>query len=129
MTEKFAHCLFQYLAPDGINDEGIISAFQEAILKLSINMDKEDDRLVRRIEKYPFLLPLVDAGLALNPKRSKGGLRQLIFVMACIIEANSKYANRYMPKKLGISDFIKLGFAGARSISFGIIGVVVLKFL
>jgi len=70
--------------------------YAQAIEQLKIELDLEERRLWRIVNRYPFLLRIVDGGLALL--KPHGGIRRKIYMMLAILEASPEHAGRFLPK-------------------------------
>jgi nucleoside-diphosphate-sugar epimerase len=97
--------------------------YAQAINQLKIELDLEERRLWRVVSRFPFLLRIIDGGLALL--KPHGGIRRKLYTMLAILEASPEHADRFLPKRctrlhlLGLMAIsLRAGFAAMAGILF-----------
>lgn len=113
-----ANAIANYLIKSEV-DSDLISKYSNAINQLDTSLSQEDEKLFKLCIRKPFLLPLVDSGLALIEPFST--IRKRIYVMNCILEATPKYSNHYLPQTRSLNYLplfiVKMGFTILESIA------------
>lgn len=99
--------------------------YAQAIERLKIELDVDEQRLWSLVNCYPFLLRMVDGGLAFV--RPQGGIRRKIYTMLAILEASAEHADRFLPKRYtGLHLFALLG-VGVRAGLAAVAGMLLIK--
>jgi nucleoside-diphosphate-sugar epimerase len=99
--------------------------YAQAIERLKIELDLEERRLWRMVDRYPSLLRIIDGGLAfLKPH---GGIRRKIYMMLAILEASPEYADEFLPKKCTRLHLLGLMAVGLRAGLAAVAGVLFIK--
>jgi nucleoside-diphosphate-sugar epimerase len=101
--------------------------YAEAIERLKIELDLEERRLWRIINRYPFLLRIIDGGLALL--KPYGGIRRKIYTMLAILEASPEHADLFLPKAYTGLYLLGLVGAGIRAGFSAAAGVLLIKMM
>lgn len=90
--------------------------------RLKIELDRDEQRLWRIIERYPSTLRTIDGGLAIS--KPQGGLRRKIYTMLAILEASPKHCAKFLPKTCTVFDLFKFLGIGLRAGFATVLGLV-----
>lgn len=74
-----------------------VSLYTEASSAQPITLSKPEKKLWNMALDYPFLWPLIDAGLGLHGRKS--AIRQKIFLFLGIAECVPEWADSFLPQK------------------------------
>lgn len=75
----------------------VLHLYEQALQHRPIALTSRELRLQETALKYPFLLPYIDAALALG--RSQHPLRRKIIYVTAIIEVQPDYAHLFLPRQ------------------------------
>jgi nucleoside-diphosphate-sugar epimerase len=101
--------------------------YAQAIERLKIELDLEERRLWRIVNRYPFLLRIIDGGSALLKRH--GGIRRKIYTMLAILEASPEHADLFLPKAYTGLYLLGLVGAGIRAGVSAAAGVLLIKMI
>jgi NADH dehydrogenase len=101
--------------------------YAEAIQRLKITLDRDEDRLWRIVKRYPKTLHMIDGALAfLKPQ---GGIRRRIYTMLAILEASSEHCERFLPKPCSSFQMIRIIGIGLRAGLITLLGLLFIQML
>jgi len=98
----------------------VLQLYEQALQRRPITLTPLDVRLQEKAFKYPFLLPYIDAALALG--RSQHPLRRKIIYMSAIVEAQTDYVDLFLPRQRSKAYIIISGLHGIRGLWRFVIG-------
>ena len=96
--------------------------------RLKIEMDRDEERLWRIIERYPSALRMIDSGLAFI--KPHGGIRRKIYTMLAILEASPQHCDQFLPKTCTVFDlfkFIGIALRAGFATFIGLVFIQVMK--
>ena len=102
--------------------------YAKAIERLKIQLDQEELRLWRIIERHPKTLRMIDGGLAII--KPHGGIRRKIYTMLAILETSPEHCSRFLPKTWTVFDafkFIAIGASAGVTTFLGLILIQMMK--
>jgi len=123
---KEAHLIGTYLLNKNL-DEKVIKLYVQAMQATDFSYLPKDRKILRLLSKRGFLLPYIDAGLAILFPNSV--IRQKILIMTAIIETQPQYSHLFLNKKRNFFYLFIIGWVGMRSILKAILGVLLVKVL
>lgn len=88
--------------------------YNAGIQKLMLNLSENEERILKTLFKYNFLLPFIDCGLSLFLRKSS--LRKRFVLANSIIECNKENIGFYLNKKATFIPSFNLLFIGIKSI-------------
>lgn len=119
---------FRYLS--GKNpDSRSLELYRGAIANHPIEFSKKENRLHSLSQRFPFLIPFIDGGLALTQPLSL--YRKNIYIILCILETQPQHfplLSSSMYEK-GKQSFFSIFFHGIRSVITGLFGVIIVKLI
>lgn len=119
-----AQILAKYLIGKSISND-LIKRYCDAIDALETDLDEKESKLWQKCLNNPILLPYIDSGLALHDSFSK--IRFRIYIMFCILETSSVFADHFLPQKKSfwyIPKFLlEMAIAGCK----GAVGFIMIK--
>jgi nucleoside-diphosphate-sugar epimerase len=121
-----AEFMTRYLLGVGCSHE-LKVRYAEAIEQLKIELHMEERRLWRIINRYPFLLCIIDGGLALL--KPHGGIRRKIYTMLAILEASPEHADLFLPERCTRLHMLTLVGVGLRAGLVAVAGVLFIKII
>jgi nucleoside-diphosphate-sugar epimerase len=93
--------------------------------RLKIELDRDEQRLWRIIERFPSVLRIIDGGLSLiNPH---GGIRRKIYTMLAILETSPQHYDHFLPKTCTPLQKFKLIWVGLRAGVSTLLGLMLIK--
>lgn len=98
----------------------VLHLYEQALQHRPITLTPHDVRLQEKALKYPFLLPYIDAALALG--RSQHPLRRKIIYMSAIVEAQTDYVDLFLPRQRSKAYIMIAGLHGVRGVWRFVIG-------
>ncbi len=106
-------------------DDSCLALYEQAMEKLHISLDKDDEKILHFIRQHPWSVGMFDAGLAfVNPYSQ---IRRKIFVMLAILETQPQYALLFLPRKRRIFYLAYIFFVGCRAASKAVLGAFLVK--
>lgn len=119
---------FTYLS--GKNpDTKSLELYREAIAVHEVKFNKKEARLHEISTRFPFLISLIDGGLALTDPFS--AYRKNIYIILCILETRPEFfplLSSSSDEKTG-SSFLKTFFHGIRAAGNGVLGFILVKLI
>jgi hypothetical protein len=101
--------------------------YVDAIEKLNLNLTDKEQKLLTRLINSPFLLPLIDGGLALI--QPQNGIRKRLLAMSALMETETAYAHLFLTRENQSFALIRFLYRGGIAVFKGLIGVCLLKCL
>lgn len=101
------------------------SLYIESIKSSGGEVSPKDTKLINLATNQPWLLGLLDGGLALVQPNSE--LRRRLYIMFAILEASTEHHDKFLPQKHSPFYFILIGLVGIRSVLKAVFGVVLVK--
>lgn len=120
-----ANVLSHYLISENCPDDTVIR-FADALLLQSEPLSEKQIEWYSRAIKYPFLMPILDGGLALVNRSSP--VRKRIFIMLCLLECDPRFVNRFLPLNRSWWYLIVAGWNAAWAVVGAIVGACLIKF-
>lgn len=105
----------------------VVVLYIQAIQNIVFNYHTKDQKFLRLIYKRPFLLPYLDAGLAVIIPTST--VRHKLLLMSAIIETQPNYAHLFLNQKRSAFYLFTIAWVGARSILKALVGILLVKML
>ena len=124
LLDKEAQVIATYLLGKKANGQ-VINLYQQAMQVLELNYINKDRKILQLLMKRRYLLPYLDAGLAIL--RPNSVVRQKILVMSAIIETQYQYASLFLNQKLSCFYLFTIAWVGTRSILKAILGIILVK--
>ncbi len=125
-TQQEATVLAKYIGAKEIVP-GLLPRYNEALGRLSLQLDSKEGLLMQRLLRHPFLLPLVDGGLALvQPQHT---IRKRLLLMSALMETETDYAGLFLTKDNIAFAGIQFLYRGGMAVLKGLIGACLLKCL
>ncbi|MGE3824341.1 MAG: hypothetical protein AB7G44_08950 [Bacteroidia bacterium] len=117
---------FRYLS--GKNpDARSLELYRVAITHHQIEFSKKENRLHSLSQRFPFLIPFIDGGLALTQPLSL--YRKNIYIILCILETRPEFfpllSSSYSQKTA--NGFFTTFLHGTRAVLTGLFGVIIVK--
>lgn len=103
------------------------SLYSEAMNRLNIVLDKKEENLWSFMMKNSWSIGCVDGALAL--KNPDSLIRKKIFVMLAILETSTENTKYFLPMNFGGLYFMKIVFAGVRSIFRAMVGIILISLI
>ncbi|MCG3166507.1 MAG: hypothetical protein POELPBGB_02286 [Bacteroidia bacterium] len=104
-----------------------LELYHAAISHHTIQFTPKENRLHKCSQRYPFLIPFIDGGLALIQPLSP--YRKNIYIILCILETQPQYfpllSSSMNEKKK--QNFFSFFFHGIRAAFTGLCGVIIVK--
>ena len=119
---------FRYLSGKNPDDKSL-ELYHAAIANHSIAFGKKENRLHSLSQRFPFLIPYIDGGLALTQPLSL--YRKNIYIILCILETQPRHfplLSSSMNEKSKQS-FFSFFFHGIRAAFTGVCGVIIVKLI
>jgi hypothetical protein len=119
--DREANLLTSYLVHDKANPT--VRKLYRTILHESAakELSVEDSRLIKVGLKHHYLLPYLDAGLAIM--RPDAELRRRLYIMFAILEVQPNYVDKFLPQAKSRLYFLVIGLVGLRAVLKTICGV------
>ncbi len=117
---------FRYLSRKN-PDARSLELYSAAIAHHQLEFSKKENRLHKLSQRFPFLIPFIDAGLALTQPLSP--YRKNIYIILCILETQPQYfplLSSSMNEK-SKQTFLSFFFHGIRAAFTGVFGVILVK--
>ena len=124
LLDKEAQVIATYLLGKKANGQ-VINLYQQAMQVLELNYINKDRKILQLLMKRRYLLPYLDAGLAIL--RPNSVVRQKILVMSAIIETQPQYASLFLNQKRSFFYLFTIAWVGTRSILKAILGIILVK--
>ncbi len=121
MKQTEGQILGRYIIGENISETALLR-YAEGIEKIHLS---QDSKIVEKVLRKPFLLPIIDAGLTLL-NRHHPLLRRLMLMFA-ILETMPDYAFHFLAKKRSILYLFRIFLYGIRGVFLAIIGLIYLK--
>jgi hypothetical protein len=99
-----------------------IDLYVQAMEKLNILVAGSDERLLRMVLNFPWMLEFADAGLALVKPSSV--IRRKLLIMLAILETLPQYTSLFFPER---TSFLNIFFAGCRASFKAVFGIILVK--
>jgi nucleoside-diphosphate-sugar epimerase len=96
-----------------------------ALGRLKIELDRDEQRLWRIIERCPNTLRMIDSGLAFI--KPQGGIRRKLYTMLAILETSPHYSDHFLPKACTLVQGVKLVWVGLRAGISTLLGLMLIK--
>jgi hypothetical protein len=111
-----------YLIGEMLNEKAV-NLYVQAHRTTAFVLDEKDQRLLKLVLTYPFLLGSVDGGLALFKRRSH--LRKKLYFLLAILETIPQYAQKFLSQKRPFPLAVfQLALFGMRSVIRALTGCV-----
>lgn len=117
---------FRYLSRKN-PDTRSLELYRAALTHHQLEFSNKENRLHTLSQRFPFLIPFIDGGLALTQPLSP--YRKNIYIILCILETQPAYfplLSSSMNEKKKQS-FISFFLHGIRSVITGVFGVIIVK--
>jgi nucleoside-diphosphate-sugar epimerase len=101
--------------------------YADALSRLKITLDRDEERLWRIVERYPNALRMIDSGLAFI--KPQGGIRRKLYTMLAILEASPQHHDHFLPKTCTMLQRFKLILIGLRAAVSALLGLMLIKVL
>jgi hypothetical protein len=101
--------------------------YADALSRLKITLDRDEERLWHIIERYPSALRMIDSGLAFI--KPQGGIRRKLYTMLAILEASPQHHDHFLPKTCTMLQRFKLILIGLRAAVSALLGLMLIKVL
>jgi hypothetical protein len=124
--EAEAKLIANYLVKNSDSPENI-AHYLKAVEALNIKYSPNEERIMKLVMKFPFLIGFVDAGLAIIDKQSN--LRYRIYTMLAILETDPALSKYFLAKNFTLLEWMITILAGARSVIRIVFGFIILKVL
>lgn len=119
---------FRYLS--GKNpDAKSLELYRAAIANHPLEFSKKENRLHSLSQRFPFLIPFIDGGLALTQPLTL--YRKNIYIILCILETQPQHfplLSSSMNEK-SKQNFFSFFFHGIRAAFTGVCGVIIVKLI
>lgn len=106
-------------------NEQCLALYKQAMEKLEIQLDEEDEKIFHFMLQHPWLMGMIDAGLAITEPHSQ--VRRKIFVLLAIFETQPQYADLFLPQKRGRLYVLRIFFVLCRAAICAVLGIVLVK--
>lgn len=119
---------FRYLSGKNPNARSL-ELYHAALTHHQLEFSKKENRLHSLSQRFPFLIPFIDGGLALTQPLSL--YRKNIYIILCILETQPAYfslLSSSMNEKSKQS-FLSFFFHGIRASFIGVCGVIIVKLI
>ena len=124
LLDKEAQVIATYLLGKKANGQ-VINLYQQAMQVLELNYINKDRKILQLLMKRRYLLPYLDAGLAIL--RPNSVVRQKILVMSAIIETQYQYASLFLNQKLSCFYLFSIALVGTMCILKSLLGIILVK--
>lgn len=99
--------------------------YDKTMQNTAASLDAKDKRILQYAIEHPWAIGLFDAGCAIT--RPDAELRRRLYIMFAILEANTEYWGRFLPKKHSpLYLFVIMG-AGIRGAAKAGVGALLIK--
>jgi len=119
-----ARLLSHYLLPIMPNVDLQIR-YADAVSRLKITLDRDEQRLWRIIERYPSTLRMIDGGMGFI--KPQGGIRRKLYTMLAILEASPQHHDYFLPKTCTVLQKFKLLLVALRASVSVLLGLLLIK--
>jgi nucleoside-diphosphate-sugar epimerase len=105
----------------------LAARYARAVALLGIDIAADERRAWRLINRFPRVLRLVDAGLALA--KPNGTIRHRLHTMLAILEASPEHCDAFLPVAFGVGDRLVVAAVALRAGAAGAAGLVLVHLL
>ena len=111
----------KYLLGVDVNTRAV-SLYLTAHEQVQFESDARDRRLINFMLRYPALIGVIDAGLAI--RRNKSCVRKKLYYMLAILESMPEYARYFLYEGSRFMNVFRFFFSGVRSVMRMVAGYV-----
>lgn len=122
-TDQQAQAFTHYLLKRPATTQAL--GLYEQAINNKVSIDKADHKLLAYIEKHPWSLGVIDAGLPYLKPYSE--VRRRLYIMLAILEASPDYFDAFLPQKRSPLYLIYIAYSGLRAIAKAVLGLVLIK--
>jgi len=116
----------RYLIGDSVSPM-LVDRYVSAMRSTHVLAEGRDRRLLGLVERHPWLLGVVDGGLAL--RRPGSVIRTKLLVMSAILEATPDYTSAFLPTRRSRIYVVYAAFVGVRAGCKGLIGALLVSLI
>ena len=114
-----AKAIGKYLLGEEVNARAV-TLYLAAHDQTQFESDAQDRRILKFVLRYPSLIGVIDAGLAI--RKNKSCVRKKLYYMLAILEAMPEYARHFLFVGSPLTNVLRLFFFGARGVMRMIVG-------
>ncbi len=102
----------------------IYEQYASGVSMLKLDLNAREERIMRALKQYPFLLPLCDSGLAiLSPQ---GAIRKRLLLMLALIETDKNFTGHFINNEDASFAFIRFMTRGCIGVLKAAVGIILI---
>jgi len=109
----------RYLLGEEVNARAV-TLYLAAHDQTQFESDAQDQRILKFMLRYPSLIGVIDAGLAI--RKNKSCVRKKLYYMLSILEAMPEYARHFLFDGTPLTNALRLFFFGTRGVMRMVVG-------
>ena len=107
--------------------EALIEHYNSGVKSLDLQLTTKEKGTLKKVIKYPFLLPFTDAGLALlSPANS---IRKRLLLMSALIETDKNYTHLFITERDASFALLRFFYTGTIAVMKACIGAALILML